>query len=211
MTVRVFLVDDHDVVRRGLKEMIESAEDMTVVGEAASAEEALEAIGEASPDVAVLDVLMPPGGTGIELCRELRARNESLVTLMLSGIDDQQTVLAAMMAGASGFVLKRLRGPDLVESIRRVAGGEKLFDASVTERLVERARPDRIDDPLRRLTQQEHRILELIAEGMTNRQIAERLFLSEKTVKNYVSSVLSKLGMQRRTEAAVYATRRAGW
>lgn len=209
MTVRVFLVDDHDVVRRGLREIIEAEHDLTVVGEAASAREALEFLPAVNPDVAVLDVAMPRGVEGIELCRELRSRNDKLIILMLSALGDEETVLAAVMAGAAGYVLKNLRTPDLVDAIRRVAAHESLFDPLMTQRLVERAHPDTSSgDELHRLTQQEHRILALVAEGLTNRQIAERIFLSEKTVKNYVSSMLSKLGMRRRTEAAVYATRR---
>lgn len=207
--VRVFLVDDHEVVRRGLREFIETAPDLTVVGEAASADEALRLLPGANPDVAVLDVLMPPGGNGIELCRELRARHDGLIILMLSGVEDEEMVLAAVMAGASGFVLKQLRGQELLDTIRRVATGESVFDPGVAERLAQRARSDRGDDLLNRLTPQEQRILVLIAEGMTNRQIADTIFLSEKTVKNYVSNLLGKLGMKRRTEAAVYATRRA--
>lgn len=209
MTVRVFLVDDHEVVRRGLHEVIEAEDDMTVVGEASSPEEALVLLPQVRPDVAVLDVAMPRGAEGIELCRELRARNGDLIILMLSAFADEEALFAAMMAGAAGYVLKNLRTPDLVGAIRRVAAHESLFDPSIAQRLVDGARPDRwADDELHRLTQQEHRVLALIAEGCTNRQIADRLFLSEKTVKNYVSSMLSKLGMRRRTEAAVYATRR---
>ncbi|HVL93026.1 MAG TPA: response regulator transcription factor [Acidimicrobiales bacterium] len=211
MKVRVFLVDDHEVVRFGLRQMIDAEEDLVVVGEAATTIEALELVPVVKPDVAVLDVQLEPGSDGIELCRELRARHANLVTIMLSSFGDDETILAAMMAGASGYALKQLKGPALVDSIRRVAAHEVLFDPEQRERLLEQMRASGREDadPLRRLTVQEERILDLVAVGHTNRQIAQKLFLSEKTVKNYVSNVLRKLGMQRRTEAAVYATRRA--
>lgn len=209
MTIRVFLVDDHELVRCGLRQKLEAEDDMVVVGEAESAEEALQLVAAAAPDVAVLDVSMP-GGSGVELSRELRARHPDLITLMLSAFGDDESRLAALMAGAAGFVLKNLKGPDLVASIRRVAANESLFDAAENERLLEHVRSGRDDaDPLVRLTPQEERILTLVAEGCTNRQIGERMFLSPKTVKNYVSTLLRKLGMKRRTEAAVYATLRA--
>lgn len=209
MTIRVFLVDDHELVRSGLRQKLEAEDDMVVVGEAESAEEALKLVPAAAPDVAVLDVSMP-GASGVELSRELRARHPALITLMLSGFGDDETRLAALMAGAAGFVLKNLKGPELVASIRRVAGNESLFDHEEKERLLGRVRSGRDDaDPPARLTQQDERILTLVAEGCTNRQIADRMCLSEKTVKNYVSNLLRKLGMKRRTEAAVYATIRA--
>ncbi|MGH9164125.1 MAG: response regulator [Acidimicrobiales bacterium] len=210
MTIRVFLVDDHPIVRRGLRELIEAEDDLTVVGEAGSAEEALRLVPGADPDVAVLDVCLPPGADGIQLCRELRARHEDLVALMLTSLDGDEALMDALLAGAAGYVPKQLGESNIVDAIRRVAAHETLFPPGLTERLVERARPAKDDDErMGRLTEQEHRILELIAEGLTNRQIAGRLFLAEKTVKNYVSNMLSKLGMQGRTEAAVYATRRA--
>jgi len=210
MTVRVFLVDDHEVVRRGMRELIEAEDDLTVVGEASCTAEALELLPPTEPDVAVLDEYMPERGDGIELCRALRALDESLVTLMLSGLEDDETLLGAILAGASGFALKRLRGDEIVDKIRRVAAGENLFDPALTKRLLRRAATTDLSPTTNapRLTQQEQRILDLIAEGLTNRQIGERLYLSEKTVKNYVSNLLSKLGMKRRTEAAVYAVRR---
>ncbi|MGH9156357.1 MAG: response regulator [Acidimicrobiales bacterium] len=209
VTISVFVVDDHAVVRRGLRELIEAEEDLTVVGEAATTEEALELIPEANPDVAVLDVRFTSGGNGIELCRELRTKNDKLVALMLTSIEDDEALAEAVMAGAAGYVLKQIREPEILDAIRTVAAGGSLFDPQVTDRVLRRVRSrEASDDPMQRLTSQEHRVLKLIVEGRTNGQIASTLFLSEKTVKNYVSNLLSKLGMKRRTEAAVYAVKR---
>jgi DNA-binding NarL/FixJ family response regulator len=208
MTIRVFLLDDHEVVRRGVRELIESEDDMSVVGEAGTAEEAFGRIPATSPTVAVLDVRLPDGD-GIEVCREIRSKHDEIACIMLTSFADDEAVYAAIMAGAAGYVLKQVRGSDLIEGIRRVAGGESLLDPSVTTRLLDRLRHRGDDDELANLSDQERKILDLIAEGLTNRQIGERMFLAEKTVKNYVSNLLAKLGMSRRTEAAVYAARLA--
>jgi two-component system, NarL family, response regulator DevR len=206
-TTRVFLVDDHEVVRRGLRELIEDQEDLEVVGEAGSAGMALAGITDAKPHVAVLDVRLPDGD-GVEVCREIRTTNPEVQCLMLTSFSDDEALFNAIMAGAAGYVLKQVRGNDLVEAIRRVAAGESLLDPSVTGRVLERLRRGTEEDErLATLTEQERKILELVAEGLTNRQIADRIHLAEKTVKNYVSSILSKLGMQRRTEAAVFMAR----
>ncbi len=208
MAVRVFLLDDHEVVRRGVRELIEGEDDMEVVGEAGTAEEATGRIPATSPDVAVLDVRLPDGD-GIEVCREIRSKHPEIACIMLTSFADDEAVYAAVMAGAAGYVLKQVRGSDLVDGIRRVATGESLLDPSVTTRLLDRLRNQGEDDELASLSDQERKILDLIAEGLTNRQIGERMFLAEKTVKNYVSNLLSKMGMSRRTEAAVYAARLA--
>ncbi|MGH9084226.1 MAG: response regulator [Acidimicrobiales bacterium] len=208
MATRVFLLDDHEVVRRGLRELLESEDDLEVVGEAGTAEEAYGRIPATSPDVAVLDVRLPDGD-GIDVCREVRSRHPEIACIMLTSFSDDEAVYAAIMAGAAGYVLKQVRGSDLVDSIRRVARGESLLDPLVTTRVLERLRHREDDDELSALTDQERTILELIAEGLTNRQIGERMFLAEKTVKNYVSNMFSKLGMHRRTEAAAYAVRLA--
>ena len=205
MTVRVFLLDDHEVVRRGLRELLEAEDDFVVVGEAGTAEEAYGRIPATTPDVAVLDVRLPDGD-GIEVCREIRSKHPEIQCLMLTSFADDEALFAAIMAGAAGYLLKQVKGTDLVGGIRRVGAGESLLDPALTERVLERLRTP-ADDELSALTAQERRILDLIAEGLTNRQIGERMFLAEKTVKNYVSNLLSKLGMSRRTEAAVYATR----
>jgi two-component system, NarL family, response regulator DevR len=209
MTIRVFLLDDHEVVRAGIRGLIEVEEDLEVVGEASTAEEALARIPPTRPDVAVLDVRLPDGD-GITVCREIRSRMPGLACLMLTSFADDEALLAAIMAGASGYVLKQIRGTDLVGAIRRVGSGASLLDPASTARLLDRLRAGpKEDERLARLTDQERRILDLVAEGRTNRQIGEALFLAEKTVKNYVSNVLAKLGMQRRTEAAVFAARLA--
>ena len=207
--MRVFLLDDHEIVRRGLRDLIDAEEDMEVVGEASTAEEALNRVPPTRPDVAVLDVRLPDG-SGVEVCREIRARHPEIQALMLTSFADDEALFSAIMAGASGYVLKQIRGNELVDAIRRVAAGESLLDPAVTRRVLERLRDNREEDEgLARLSDQERRILDYIAEGMTNRQIAEAMFLAEKTVKNYVSTMLSKLGMERRTEAAAYAARLA--
>ncbi|HZJ28166.1 MAG TPA: response regulator transcription factor [Acidimicrobiia bacterium] len=208
MPVRVFLLDDHEVVRRGLRELLESEDDIMVVGDADTAALALDRIPPTAPDVAVLDVRLPDGD-GVEVCREIRSRHPEIACLMLTSYADDEALFAAIMAGAAGFILKQVRGNDLVDAIRRVARGESLLDPAVTAKVMERLRHEPEDDELAGLTPQERRILDLIADGLTNRQIGERMFLAEKTVKNYVSNVLAKLGMHRRTEAAVFATRRS--
>jgi DNA-binding NarL/FixJ family response regulator len=206
--IRVFLLDDHEVVRRGLREMLEAEDDMEVVGEAGSAEEAFGRIPATTPQVAVLDVRLPDGD-GVEVCREIRARHPEISCIMLTSFSDDEAVYAAIMAGASGYLLKQIRGTDLVAGIRKVAQGQSLLDPTVTTRILERLRRKDDKDELASLTDQERNILELISEGLTNRQIGERMFLAEKTVKNYVSNMLAKLGMSRRTEAAAYAARLA--
>lgn len=205
MAIRVFLLDDHEVVRRGVRELLEAEEDMVVVGEADTAEIALGRIPATNPDVAVLDVRLPDGD-GIEVCRDVRSKHPEIACLMLTSFSDDEALFAAIMAGASGFVLKQVRGNDLVDAIRRVAAGESLLDPTLTERVLERLR-NGPEDELAALTPQERRILDLIGEGLTNRQIGEQMYLAEKTVKNYVSNLLSKLGMSRRTEAAAYVAR----
>jgi DNA-binding NarL/FixJ family response regulator len=206
--IRVFLLDDHEVVRRGLREMLEAEDDMEVVGEAGSAEEAFGRIPATTPQVAVLDVRLPDGD-GVEVCREIRARHPEISCIMLTSFSDDEAVYASIMAGASGYLLKQIRGTDLVAGIRKVAQGQSLLDPTVTTRILERLRRKDDKDELSSLTDQERNILELISEGLTNRQIGERMFLAEKTVKNYVSNMLAKLGMSRRTEAAAYAARLA--
>ena len=206
--MRVFLLDDHEVVRRGLRELLESEPDLEVVGEAGTAEEALMRIPPTQPDVAVLDVRLPDG-SGIEVCREIRSRHPEIACLMLTSFADDEALFSAVMAGAAGFVLKQVRGAELVEGVRRVAGGESLLDPVTTARVLDRirSRPSQAEDELSGLTAQERVLLGHIAEGKTNRQIGEEMHLAEKTIKNYVSNLLTKLGMARRTEAAVYAAR----
>jgi two-component system, NarL family, response regulator DevR len=207
------LLDDHELVRRGIRDLLWTQEDVTVVGEAGTAQEALELIPQTQPNVAVLDVRLgddASGMNGIEVCREIRSSHPEVACLMLTSFADDEALFASIMAGAAGYVLKQIRGSDLVSTIRRVAAGESLLDPAVTARVLERLRaPVSEDDPLAALTPQERRILDLIAEGKTNRQIGEAMFLAEKTVKNYVSHLLAKLGMERRTEAAAYAARLA--
>jgi DNA-binding NarL/FixJ family response regulator len=206
VTVRVFLLDDHEVVRRGVRELLEAEDDLDVVGEAGTAEEAYGRIPATTPDVAILDVRLPDGN-GVEVCREIRSKHPEIACLMLTSFADDEALFSAIMAGAAGYVLKQVRGTDLVDGVRRVGRGESLLDASLTARVLERLRRPPEPDELAGLTDQERRILDLIAEGMTNRQIGEQLFLAEKTVKNYVSNLLAKLGMSRRSEAAAYAAR----
>jgi two-component system, NarL family, response regulator DevR len=206
VTTRVFLLDDHEVVRRGLMDLIDAEDDLEVVGDAGTAGMGLAGIAKSSPDVAVLDVRLPDGN-GVEVCREVRARDPKIACLMLTSFSDDEALFDAIMAGAAGYLLKDVRGNDLVDAIRRVAAGDSLLDPALTGRVLERLRKGDEEDPrLASLSDQERRILELIAEGLTNRQIAERMHLAEKTVKNYVSNLLAKLGMQRRTEAAVFYT-----
>ena len=211
VTIRVFLLDDHEVVRRGVRDLLEgqSGGDVEVAGEAGTAEEAYRRIPAVRPDVAILDVRLPDGD-GVEVCREIRSRHPEIQCLMLTSFADDEALFDSIMAGAAGYVLKQVRGGDLVDSVRRVAAGQSLLDPSVTAKVLDRLRKGPDDDPgVGQLTEQERKILELLAEGLTNRQIGERLYLAEKTVKNYVSNLLMKLGMHRRTEAAVYAARLA--
>ncbi|MGH9281094.1 MAG: response regulator [Acidimicrobiales bacterium] len=201
------MLDDHEVVRRGLRELLEAGDEFAVVGEAGTAEEALTRIPATTPQVAVLDVRLPDGD-GVEVCREIRSRHPEIGCLILTSFADDEALFSAILAGAAGYVLKQVKGTDLVDAIRRVAQGQSLLDPAVTSRVLERLRaPAPTEAPLEGLTEQERRILDLIAEGLTNRQIGERMFLAEKTVKNYVSNILMKLGMSRRTEAAAYAAR----
>ncbi|HEX7165543.1 MAG TPA: response regulator transcription factor [Acidimicrobiales bacterium] len=206
MTTRVFLLDDHEVVRRGLRELLEGDSDIEVVGEAGTAEEALTRIPPTRPDVAVLDVQLPDGN-GVEVCREIRSRHPEISCLMLTSFSDDEALFSAIIAGASAYVLKQIRGDELVNAIRRVAAGDSLLDPGVTAKVLDRLRAKPADDELAALTEQERRILDYISEGLTNRQIGEEMYLAEKTVKNYVSNILGKLGMSRRTEAAAYAAR----
>jgi DNA-binding NarL/FixJ family response regulator len=203
-TIRVVLVDDHEVVRRGVADLLSIEDDIEVVGEASTYAEALARVPALRADVAVLDVRLPDGN-GVALCRELRSKMPDLRVLMLTSFSDDDALFDAILAGASGYVLKQIRGDDLVAAVRTVGTGGSLLDPGVTEQVLERLRNPPAEDPrLAELTSQERKILELIAEGLTNRQIGERMFLAEKTVKNYVSSLLSKLGLERRTQAAVY-------
>ena len=206
VTVRIFLLDDHEVVRRGVRELLEAEDDLEVVGEAGTAEEALSRIPATAPDVAILDVRLPDGD-GVAVCREIRSAHPGIACLMLTSYADDEALFSAIMAGASGYVLKQVRGTDLVDGVRRVGRGESLLDPSLTSRVLDRLRHPPEPDELAGLTERERRILDLIADGLTNRQIGEQLFLAEKTVKNYVSNLLAKLGMSRRTEAAAYAAR----
>ncbi|MFI9170675.1 response regulator [Streptomyces lincolnensis] len=207
--IRVFLLDDHEVVRRGVHELLSVESDIEVVGEAGTAADALARIPAARPDVAVLDVRLPDG-SGVEVCREIRSRDESVNCLMLTSFADDEALFDAIMAGASGYVLKAIRGNELLDAVRDVAAGRSLLDPVATARVLERLRDGGRAEPdeLARLTDQERRILDLIGEGLTNRAIGERLHLAEKTIKNYVSSLLSKLGMERRSQAAAYVGRR---
>jgi two-component system, NarL family, response regulator DevR len=207
VTVRVFLLDDHEVVRTGLRALLEASEDIEVVGEAATVAEALSRIPPTQPDVAILDVRLPDG-SGVEVCREVRSHTPEVACVMLTSYADDEALFAAIMAGAAGYVLKQVENTDLVDAVRRVAAGQSLLDPVLTERVLERLRDGpRVDSRLESLTRQERRILDLIADGQTNRQIAASMYLAEKTVKNYVSNVLAKLGMERRTQAATYAAR----
>ncbi|MEJ8636184.1 MULTISPECIES: response regulator transcription factor [Streptomyces] len=207
--ITVFLLDDHEVVRRGVHELLSGEEDIEVVGEAGTAADALVRIPATSPDVAVLDVRLPDG-SGVEVCREVRSANEHIKCLMLTSFSDDEALFDAIMAGASGYVLKAIRGNELLTAVRDVAAGRSLLDPVATARVLERLRggnSPKSDEKLAALTEQERRILDLIGEGLTNRVIGERLHLAEKTIKNYVSSLLSKLGMERRSQAAAYVAR----
>ena len=202
--IRVFLLDDHEIVRDGVRALLEGVAGMEVVGEAATAAEALARVPPTRPDVAILDVRLPDG-SGVEVCRELRSAHPEVRCLMLTSFADDEALFEAIVAGASGYLLKQVRGTDIVDAVQRVAAGESLLDPMLTERVLDRMRhPPQEDERLTRLTSQERKILALIADGLTNRQIGEQMFLAEKTVKNYVSNLLAKLGMQRRTQAAVF-------
>ncbi|MBT2524301.1 response regulator transcription factor [Streptomyces sp. ISL-99] len=213
----VFLVDDHEVVRRGVHELLSVEDDIEVVGEAGTATDALVRIPATRPDVAVLDVRLPDG-SGVEVCREVRSQNADIKCLMLTSFADDEALFDAIMAGASGYVLKAIRGNELLVAVRDVAAGKSLLDPVATARVLERLRSGngdgsggdgaKGDSRLANLTEQERKILDLIGEGLTNRVIGERLHLAEKTIKNYVSSLLSKLGMQRRSQAAAYVARK---
>jgi len=205
--IKVFLLDDHEIVRRGVRELLEGNPDIAVVGEAGTAASALARIPALRPDVAVLDVRLPDGD-GITVCRGIRSRMPEVACLMLTSFGDDQAVFDAIMAGAAGYVLKQIRGADLVGAIRTVASGESMLDPEAASRVMRHMRDQASRaDPMAGLTGQERRILELIGQGLTNRQIGERMFLAEKTVKNYVSVLFSKLGMERRTQAAAFAAR----
>jgi len=205
---RVFLLDDHEIIRRGIRELLDGEPDLEVCGEASTAEEARMRIPPTAPDVAVLDVRLPDGN-GVEVCRDIRSAHPEIRCIMLTSYADDEALFDAVVAGAAGYLLKQVRGHQIIEGIRRVAAGESLLDPVLTERVLRRFRePPAGDERFDRLTDQERRILSLLADGLTNRQIGECMHLAEKTVKNYVSNVLAKLGMQRRTEAAVYEARR---
>ncbi|MCM2388903.1 response regulator [Streptomyces albipurpureus] len=207
--ITVFLLDDHEVVRRGVHELLSVEDDIEVVGEAGTAEDAVVRILATRPDVAVLDVRLPDG-SGVEVCREIRSQDENIKCLMLTSFADDEALFDAIMAGASGYVLKAIRGNELLEAVRGVAAGKSLLDPAATARVLERLRHGnnpKSNDKLSGLTEQERKILDLIGEGLTNRVIGERLHLAEKTIKNYVSSLLSKLGMERRSQAAAYVAR----
>ena len=203
--IRVYLLDDHEVVRRGLVALLESAGDIEVIGETGLAQEAIRRIPALRPDVAVLDARLPDG-SGIDVCRDIRSADPSIKALILTSYQDDEALFSAIMAGAAGYVLKQIKGNDLIDSIRRVAAGQSLLDPAVTAQVLERVRSGpRADPALEHLTTQELKILELIGEGMTNRQMAETMFLAEKTIKNYVSSMLAKLGLESRTQAAIFS------
>jgi DNA-binding NarL/FixJ family response regulator len=205
--ITVFLLDDHEIVRRGVHDLLEAEPDITVIGEAGTAESALARIPALKPDVAILDVRLPDGN-GVTVCREIRSKMPEVACLMLTSYGDDEALFDAIMAGAAGYVLKQIRGTDLVGAVRTIASGRSLLDPEAASRVMRRMREQaQRSDPLAGLTDQERRILELIGEGLTNRQIGERLFLAEKTVKNYVSALFAKLGMERRAQAAAYAAR----
>ncbi|MFF7452453.1 MULTISPECIES: response regulator [unclassified Streptomyces] len=207
--IRVFLLDDHEVVRRGVHDLLNDEPDITVVGDAGTVEQALVRVPALRPDVAVLDVRLPDGD-GVSVCRELRSRMPELACLMLTSFDDEEALLDSIMAGASGYVLKQIQGSDLVSAVRTVAAGQSLLDPSATAKVMARLRGEQTKEPepdaLPGLTEREREILALIGEGLTNRQIGQRLYLAEKTVKNHISRLLAKLGVERRIQAAVIAT-----
>jgi two-component system response regulator DevR len=202
--ITVFLVDDHEVVRRGVADLLDAESDLTVIGEAGTVAEAGGRIAATLPDVALLDVRLPDG-SGVDLCRDLQSIAPSVRCIMLTAYDDEQALMSAVIAGASGYALKDIRGAALVESVRRVASGRSLLNPGLVKRVQERLMTPKPEDPhFATLTLRERQILSLIADGLTNRQIADRLSLSEKTVKNYVSALLRKLGLERRTQAVIF-------
>ena len=204
-TIRVFLLDDHEIVRMGVRDLLEAEPGITVIGEAGTAASALARIPALKPDVAILDIRLPDGD-GVSVCRDIRSKMPQLACLMLTSFSDDEALFDAIMAGAAGYVLKQIRGTDLVGAVRTIASGQSLLDPEAASRVMRRMRDQATAaDPLAGLTDQERRILALIGEGLTNRQIGDRLFLAEKTVKNYVSALFAKLGMQRRAQAAAYA------
>jgi DNA-binding NarL/FixJ family response regulator len=206
---RVFLLDDHEIVRRGLFELIDREDDLEVAGEASTAAEAFTRIPATRPDVALLDVRLPDGD-GVDVCREVRSRHPEVACVMLTSISDDEAIFNAIMAGAAGYLLKQVRGPELIDGIRRAARGESLLDPSLTGALMDRLRaPISQEDELSALTDQERKVLDLIGAGLTNREIGDRLFIAEKTVKNHASNLYAKLGMRRRSEAAAYVAGRA--
>lgn len=209
MAIRVLLVDDHEIVRRGLRDLLDGEPGIEVVAEAGSVAEAKVRATATMPDVAVVDVRLPDGG-GVALCRWLRALPDGPRCLVLTAFDDEQALVEAIMAGASGYLLKQVRGQDVVHAVREVAAGRSLLDPLTTARVLERMRRSAKTDDLAALTERERNVLELVGEGLSNREIGERLFLAEKTVKNYVTSVLAKLGMERRTQAVAWVARRSG-
>ncbi|MEI6620917.1 MAG: response regulator transcription factor [Actinomycetes bacterium] len=207
--ISVFLLDDHEIVRRGVKDLLAAETDLEVIGEAATVAQAMTRIPALRPDVAILDVRLPDGD-GVSVCRDARAELPDLKCLMLTAYVDDDALLNAIVAGASGYLLKEIRGVDLVQAVRTVAAGGSVLDPQATARVMARIRYDAAHvDPLATLNDQERRVLDLIGRGMTNRQIGDEMFLAEKTIKNYVSSILSKLGLQRRTQAAVFAVKHA--
>ncbi len=208
--VSVYLLDDHEIVRRGIRDLLVLEDDIEVVGESGTVLEAVDEIVALAPDVAILDGRLPDG-SGIDVCREVRSRNPAIAVLILTSFDDDEALFAAIMAGAAGYVLKQVHGNELVDTVRRVAAGQSTLDPAVTTAVLDRLRAGaQQSSALEQLTAQEHRILALIGQGMTNRQIAATVFLAEKTVKNYVSSVLAKLGLESRTQAAIFATKNLG-
>lgn len=210
MTIRLFLLDDHEIVRRGIRELLETEPDLSVVGEAGSAAQARRIVPAVRPDVAVLDARLPDG-SGIDICREIRSQFPETKALILTSFDDEEALSTAILAGASGYLLKDIKGNGLLDAIRAVASGKNLLDPARVRRVRDAWSREHARDPkLQSLTPQERRILDLIAEGLTNRQIGDRLGLAEKTVKNYVTGILGKLGLQRRTQAALYVVNQRG-
>ena len=207
--LKILIVDDHDIVRKGLAMLISRQEDLSVVAEAGTVAEAVEKARESVPDVVVIDIRLPDG-TGIEACRDIRDENADVKALMLTSYNDEEAVMGSIMAGASGYLLKEIRSQEIVEAIRRVGAGQSLLDPTVTAGVLERARRGKAEDMLVQLTDQEQKILELIAEGQTNREIAGQINLSDKTVRNYVSNILGKLEVSRRFQAAAFLAERRG-
>lgn len=207
--LKILIVDDHDIVRKGLAMLVSRQEDLTVVAEAGTVAEAVEKARETVPDVVVMDIRLPDG-TGIEACREIRDENFDVKVLMLTSYSDEEAVMGSIMAGASGYLLKKIRSQEIVDAIRRVGSGQSLLDPSVTASVLERVRRGKEEDVLAQLTDQEKKILELIADGQTNREIAGQINLSDKTVKNYVSNILGKLEVSRRSQAAAFLAERRG-